>query len=100
MRETNMNSQEQENEETLEMATPIRCNYKDTVFRRIFNNKKELLELYNALNHSNYENPQDIQIITLDNALFVKIKNDVTTIFLPNLHKSPFYAILRKKIYI
>ena len=77
MRETNMNSQEQENEETSVMSTPIRRNYKDTVFRRIFNNRKELLELYNALNHSNYENPQDIQIITLDNALFLKMKNDV-----------------------
>ena len=72
-----MNSQEQEKQDTPVMSTPIWRNYKDPVFRRIFNNKKELLELYNALNHSNYENPQDIEIITLDNALCLKMKNDV-----------------------
>ena len=72
MKKGTMNSQEQEKPDTPVMSTPIRRNYKDTVFRRIFNSKKELLELYNALNHSNYENPQDIEIITLDNALFLK----------------------------
>ena len=77
MKKGTMNSQEQEKQDTPVMSTPIRRNYKDTVFRRIFNNKKELLELYNALNHSNHENPQDIEIITLDNALFLKMKNDV-----------------------
>ena len=77
MKEVHMNSQQQENDTSPVTITPIRRNYKDTVFRKIFNNKKELLELYNALNHSNYENPQDIEIITLDNALFLKMKNDV-----------------------
>ena len=47
--------------------------YKDSVFCRIFNEKKELLSLYNALNMS----PDDLEIITLDNALFLQMKNDV-----------------------
>ena len=51
--------------------------YKDSVFCRIFNEKKELLSLYNALNMSHYENPDDLEIITLDNALFLQMKNDV-----------------------
>jgi len=35
------------------------------------------LSLYNALNMSHYENPDDLEIITLDNALFLQMKNDV-----------------------
>mgnify|MGYP000765126410 FL=1 len=48
--------------------------YKDSVFCRIFNEKKELLSLYNALNMSHYENPDDLEIITLDNALLHPVK--------------------------
>ena len=55
----------------------IRRTYKDTVFRKIFNNKENLLALYNALNGTHYNNPEDIEIITLDNALFLKMKNDI-----------------------
>ena len=53
--------------------------YKDTVFRMLFvNNKKELLELYNAVNDSHYENPEELQITTLENAIFLGMKNDVS----------------------
>ena len=33
-------------------------NYKDLVFRKIFHDKEKLLSLYNALNHSHYEDPE------------------------------------------
>ena len=55
----------------------VRRTYKDTVFRKIFNSKENLLALYNALNGTHYNNPEDIEIITLDNALFLKMKNDI-----------------------
>ena len=55
----------------------VRRTYKDSVFRKIFNNKENLLALYNALNGTHYNNPEDIEIITLDNALFLKMKNDI-----------------------
>ena len=55
----------------------VRRTYKDTVFRKIFNNKENLLARYNALNGTHYNNPEDIEIITLDNALFLKMKNDI-----------------------
>lgn len=35
--------------------------YKDTVFRMLFNNKMHLLELYNAINGTNYKNPEDLE---------------------------------------
>lgn len=31
--------------------------YKDRLFRLIFQDKKDLLELYNAINNSDYTNP-------------------------------------------
>ena len=32
-------------------------NYKDRLFRFVFNNKKDLLDLYNAINGTKYDNP-------------------------------------------
>ena len=33
--------------------------YKDRLWRMIFNNKEDLLQLYNAINHTDYQNPDD-----------------------------------------
>ena len=38
-------------------------NYKDTVFRMLFSDRKNLLSLYNAVNQSNYKNPEDLEIV-------------------------------------
>ena len=55
--------------------------YKDTVFRLLFkNDKAALLELYNAINHSHYDNPDDLIINTLDNAIFMGMLNDLSFI--------------------
>lgn len=55
--------------------------HKDTVFRLLFNgDKKALLELYNAINHSNYDDPEKLIINTLDNAIFMGMHNDVSFI--------------------
>ena len=54
--------------------------YKDSLFCRTFHKKKDLLDLYNALNGTNYTNPDDLEINTLDNALYIKVKNDVSCI--------------------
>lgn len=58
--------------------------YKDTVFRMIFRNKKELLSLYNAVNESHYEKEEDLQIVTLENAIYMNFKNDLA--FLVDFH--------------
>ena len=51
-------------------------NQKDTVFRMLFREKKELLELYNALNDSAYNSPEKLTIYTLENAIYMNFKND------------------------
>ena len=50
-------------------------NYKDTVFRMLFSDKKNLLSLYNAVNSRDYTNPDDLEIVTLENAIYMGIKN-------------------------
>lgn len=52
--------------------------YKDRLFRMLFSEKEQLLELYNALNGSHYKNVDDLEITTLDDVLYMKMKNDVS----------------------
>ncbi|MDD3416993.1 MAG: hypothetical protein PHY47_23860 [Lachnospiraceae bacterium] len=52
--------------------------YKDRMFRMIFNDKKELLSLYNAVSGKHYTNPEELEINTLENAIYMKMKNDLS----------------------
>ena len=38
----------------------VRRKYKDILFRFVFRESRELLELYNAMNHTEYTNPDDL----------------------------------------
>ena len=58
--------------------TMVRRNYKDSLFRMVFREKKELLDLYNAINGTNYNNPDDLIITTLEDVLYMGLKNDVS----------------------
>lgn len=51
--------------------------YKDRLFRMIFNDKEKLLELYNAMNGSDYMDASELQVVTLENAIYLSMKNDV-----------------------
>lgn len=51
--------------------------YKDRLFRMIFNGKEKLLELYNAMNGSDYNDASELQVVTLENAIYLLMKNDV-----------------------
>ena len=52
--------------------------YKSDVFKMYFSIKKNILELYNAMNDTHYTEEDDITINTLENAIFMKIYNDVS----------------------
>ena len=52
--------------------------FKSTVFIMLFENKKNLLELYNAISGKHYTNPELLEINTLENAIYMSIKNDVS----------------------
>ena len=54
--------------------------YKDTVFRMLFSDRKNLLSLYNAVNGSAYEDEAALEIVTLENAIHMGMKNDLAFI--------------------
>lgn len=66
--------------------TKIQRTYKDTLFRMIFRDKKALLSLYNALNHSDYQNEEDLKINTLENVLYMGMKNDISFLIAESLN--------------
>lgn len=47
----------------------------------LFKEKKSLLNLYNALNKSTYTNADDLEITTLENAVYMNYKNDISFVF-------------------
>ena len=54
--------------------------YKDTVFRMLFSDRKNLLSLYNAVNGSAYEDEAALEIVILENAIYMGMKNDLAFI--------------------
>lgn len=62
------------------MQDEIRINreHKDRLFRRIFSKKDDLLSLYNALNNSDYTNTEDLQIYTMDDFVYMSMRNDLS----------------------
>ena len=60
--------------------------YKDTIFRMSYHDKENLLSLYNAVNGRNYTNAEDLQIVTLKNAIYMGMKNDLAFIMDMNLY--------------
>ena len=55
--------------------------YKDRLFKFIFGNpqhKEWTLSLYNAINGSNYTNTDDLEFTTIENAVYMSMKNDVS----------------------
>ena len=55
--------------------------YKDKLFVSLFKKKEELLALYNAVNGSNYENPEELIVNTIEDVIYLGMKNDVSFIF-------------------
>ena len=66
------------NEQTQD--TPVKRNYKSLMFTLIFHTKEKLLELYNAISGKDYKNPEFLTITTLENAIYMSVKNDLSFI--------------------
>lgn len=58
----------------------VNCKYKDTVFRMLFSDKHKLLSLYNAINETQYTNTDDLTVTTLENAIYMTVKNDISCV--------------------
>ena len=73
-------SQNPKKTKLVKRTKPVKRTYKSTLFARIFRDKKELLKLYNAVSKKNYDNPEDLIINTLENAIYLSMKNDLSFI--------------------
>jgi predicted transposase YdaD len=62
----------------LERETKTNRKFKDSVFTLLFSEKSNLLELYNAIENTNYGNDTDVRITTLKDALFMEQINDIS----------------------
>ena len=51
--------------------------YKDTIFRWLFSDRENLLSLYNAVTGKNYTDAKALDVVTLESAVYLGMKNDV-----------------------
>ena len=63
-----------------ESAIHVKRTYKYKLFEMIFSEKRALLELYNAMNGTDYEDPGLLEINTLENAIYMSMRNDLSFI--------------------
>lgn len=68
------------------MNTEIKRQYKDTVFRMLFKDADNALSLYNGLSGSNYSDASQLEFNTLENAIYMNVKNDISFIVGDNLN--------------
>ena len=81
--------------------------HKDRVFKFIFgnpDNKEWTLNLYNAVNGSDYKNPDDIEFNTIENAVYLGMKNDVSFIIMSEInlweHQSSYNPNMPMRFFI
>ena len=74
--------------------------YKDSLFRLVFQKKEDLLSLYNAVNGSNYDDPDELEVNTLGNVLYLTKKNDISFLISGMMYLCKLYEkyIIKNKI--
>ncbi len=58
--------------------SPVNRLYKSRIFAMLYQDKKELLDLYNAISGKHYEDPELLEINTLENAIYMTMRNDLS----------------------
>lgn len=72
-----MRKKEKVTYEAGKMPPFLRSN-KSSLFCMVFQEKEELLSLYNAMNGTAYLNADDLTVNTLENAIYMNMKNDIS----------------------
>ena len=76
--ENTVNSANSVNSANTAVTVPVNRMYKSTLFIMLFQDKKNLLELYNAVSGKHYTDPEVLEINTLENAIYMTVKNDIS----------------------
>lgn len=81
----------------------VRQTHKDRLFCNLFSKKENALSLYNALNGTDYKNENELEIVTLEDALYLTMKNDVAICLCGNIslweQQSSVILICRWEVY-
>ena len=74
----NSGAKQVQNVPSASTAIPVNRTYKSTLFIMLFQDKNNLLELYNAVSGKHYTDPEILEINTLENAIYMTVKNDIS----------------------
>ena len=72
------NRHRKEKKQRTQYESRINRRYKDSLFRKVFSDKKDLLDLYNALNGTDYSNEEELTVTTLGDVVYISVKNDLS----------------------
>ena len=64
--------------------TKVNREYKDRLFRLLFGTeemKENILQLYNALNDSSYSDASAVSLTTIEDVIYISMKNDISFLF-------------------
>ena len=64
----------------------VAVKFKDNVFCMLYRDKRNLLDLYNALNNSHHTNVDELEVTTLNGGSYMKYKNDASFLLTMNLY--------------
>lgn len=64
----------------------VAVKFKDNVFCMLYRDKRNLLDLYNALNNSHHINVDELEVTTLNGGSYMKYKNDASFLLTMNLY--------------
>ena len=56
----------------------VKRKYKDILFRYVFRDKSDILQLYNAINQTNYTNAEELVVTTMEDVIYIGMKNDLS----------------------
>ena len=76
----------------------VKRKYKDSLFRFVFREPQEILQLYNAINHTNYANPDDLVITTMEDVIYIGMKNDLSFLIANELNLYEHQSTLNKNM--
>lgn len=68
------------------MSTEKQRNYKDTVYRMLFKESENALSLYNSLNGTHYTDASMLEFNTLENAIYMSMKNDISFLIMNQMY--------------
>ena len=82
MNDNNRESREKQDRQEIRDSTGrVSRKVKDGMFRTLFKEDREgLLKLYNALSGTDYSDVSDMEIVTIENAVYIVMKNDLAFI--------------------